>query len=273
MQVVWPSTRSLKDARIWQIGALAALLAFGIARLGFGQDVTNIAAILAAALLTQAVLSWAFALERFDPLSPIITSLSLSILLRANGPELLALAAAAAMASKFLIRIYGKHVFNPANFAIVLALASGEAWISPAQWGSAAWSAFLFASLAILVLSRAKRADIAIAFLLDFAGFAFARAGYLGDPLAIPLKQLQSGAVLLFAFFMISDPKTTPDKRGARILYAVLVAAFAHYLVFWRYIPEGLMYALFFLSPLVPLMDRIRPISKEHRFSWARPTV
>ena len=95
----------------------------------------------------------------------------------------------------------------------------------------------------------------------------------LGDPLTIPFHQIDSGALLIFAFFMISDPKTTPDKRGARILYAVLVAAFAHYLVFWRYIPEGLMYALFFLSPLVPLMDRIRPISKEHRFSWARPTV
>jgi len=273
MQVEWPSSQSLKDARIWQIGALATLLAVGIWRLGFGQDVTNVAAILGAALLAQAILSRAFELQRFDPLSPIITALSLCILLRANGPQLLAVVAAAAMAAKFLIRVNGKHIFNPANFAIVVALATGEAWISPSQWGTAAWSAFLFASLAILVLSRAKRAEIALAFLIAFAGLALARALYLGDPLAIPVKQLQSGAVLLFAFFMISDPKTTPDKRTARIVYAVLVASLAHYLIFWRYIPEGMMYALFVLSPLVPLFDRFEPTPEEHRFSWARPTV
>ena len=47
----------------------------------------------------------------------------------------------------------------------------------------------------------------------------------LGDPLAIPMKQMQSGALLLLTFFMITDPKTTPDRRSARMLYAVLVAA------------------------------------------------
>jgi Na+-translocating ferredoxin:NAD+ oxidoreductase RnfD subunit len=271
MQLAMP--RPLQDARCWQIASLALLLTYGTVKLGFEQPAVNIALILATALATQALLTWTFKLPRFDPLSAITTSLSLSILLRADPVTMLMLAAAFAMASKFLIRVNGKHVFNPANFAITVLILSDAAWISPAQWGSAAWGAFLIASLAILVLSQAKRADIALTFLGTFAALVFLRAGYLGDPLAIPLKQMQSGALLLFSFFMISDPKTTPDTRAGRMLFAVLVACAAHYLIFLRYRPEGLMYALFFLSPLVPLIDRVKHVLPEERFAWRRPAV
>ena len=94
-----------------------------------------------------------------------------------------------AITSKFLIRVGGKHVFNPANFAIIIVLALGQGWISPSQWGAKTWAAFLFASLAGLVLTRARRADMALAFLLTFAGFVFAREGVFGliDPAPLPL--------------------------------------------------------------------------------------
>lgn len=261
------------DARYFQIVSLTGLLIVGLWGLHFDQKPAAFLMIASAALLTQAVCTWVFGLPRFDPLSPLITSLSLTILLRADQPAFLVLAAVMAMASKFLIRSRGKHIFNPANFAITALILTGQAWISPAQWGSTTWLAFLIASLAGLVLSRAKRADIALAFLGTYVALLFLRAFYLGDPIAIPVKQMQSGAVLLFAFFMISDPKTVPDRRCMRILFAVLVAALAHYLVFWRYRPEGLMYALFFLTPLVPVLDRLKPVLLEMRFTWARPTL
>ena len=105
-------------------------------------------------------------------------------------------------------------------------------------------------------MTRAKRADVALAFLGTFVALVFLRALYLGDPWSIPLKQMQSGAILLFAFFMISDPRTTPDARAWRIAYGAAVALLAAYLVFVRYVPEGLIYALFLASPLVPLIDR-----------------
>lgn len=267
-------THRLRDARIWQILSLSLLLAFGMVQLGFDQKPAAIPLIFAGALGTQWLMGRAFGLPCFDPLSPLITALSLSILLRADEPVVLGLAGSAAIASKFLIRLDGKHVFNPANFAIAgLLLATDTVWISPAQWGSRTWAAFLFASLAILVLSRARRADIALAFLAAYIALLFARALWLGDPLAIPLKQMQSGAILLFAFFMISDPKTTPDRRGLRVLFAVLVAATAHVLQFQFWNPNGLMVALFFLSPLVPLLDRWQPITRTDRFQWAHPTI
>lgn len=214
-------------------------------------------------------------LPQFDPLSPLITSLSLCILLRASHPGWLMLAAAIAMASKFLLRVDGKHVFNPANIGIVsLLLLTDAAWISPAQWGSATIAAFGFTSLAILVLSRAKRWDISLAFLAAYAAIVFGRALWLGDPMTIPTKQMQAGALLLFAFFMISDPKTTPDRRLMRLVHAGLVAALAAYIQFALYRPQGLMFALFLLSPLVPVLDWLAPRERaDTRFQWSKPQI
>jgi enediyne biosynthesis protein E5 len=266
---------NVRDARTWQIASLSLLLTFGMVKLSFDQTLLAIPLIIGTALLTQYIGGRIVGLPRFDPMSPLITGLSLSILLRANDPLWLAFAACIAIASKFVLRIDGKHVFNPANFALgVMLLGTDVAWISPAQWGSATWAAFLFISLATLVLSRAKRGDIAIAFLAAYIAIIFGRALYLGDPLAIPMKQMQSGGVLLFAFFMISDPKTTPDRRSMRVLYAVLVAGVAAYIQFALYRPQGLIFALFFLSPLVPLLDRLSQPKRQHpRFEWSKPVL
>jgi enediyne biosynthesis protein E5 len=266
---------SLADARTWQILSLGLLLSWGVGMLGFDQTPINIGLIVASALATQWLCGRAISGTPFDPLSPLITAFSLCLLLRAASPAILVLAAVLAIGSKFVLRFDGKHIFNPANFAIaVLLLFTDVVWISPAQWGSRTWAVFLFACLAVLVLSRAKRGDIAIAFLGSYVAILLGRAVYLGDPLAIPLKQMQSGALLLFTFFMITDPKTTPDRRSARMLFAVLVAGVAAWLQFAHYMPQGLMYALFFASPLVPLLDRLFPRERrEVRFEWARPVL
>jgi enediyne biosynthesis protein E5 len=266
---------NVRDARTWQIVSLSLLLTFGMVRLNFDQTLLAILLIIGTALATQYIGGRIVGLLHFDPMSPLITGLSLSILLRASDPLWLAFAAMIAIASKFILRIDGKHVFNPANFALgVMLLGTEAAWISPAQWGSATWAAFLFISLATLVLSRAKRGDIAIAFLATYVAILFGRALWLGDPLAIPLKQMQSGGLLLFAFFMISDPKTTPDRRSMRVLYAVLVACVAAYIQFALYRPQGLILALFLLSPLVPLLDRLsQPPRVTPRFQWSKPVL
>ena len=263
------------DPRSWQILSLSALLFFGVGWLGFDQALENVALVLATALATQWAGTRLTSGAKFDPLSPLITALSLSLLLRTSTPAWLAMAAVLAIGSKFVIRFDGKHIFNPANFAIALLLLCSDcAWISPSQWGSKTWGAFFFASLAGLVLSKAKRADTALAFLGAYALILVARALYLGDSWAIPMKQMQSGALLLFAFFMITDPKTTPDRRAARIAYAVFVAGFGAWLQFWHYQPPGLMYALFFASPLVPVLDRFWPNERiVPRFQWSKPVL
>jgi Na+-translocating ferredoxin:NAD+ oxidoreductase RnfD subunit len=108
-------------------------------------------------------------------------------------------------------------------------------------------------------LQAAQRSDIALFFLASHAALLCARAYWLGDPLTIPLHQLQSGSLLIFAFFMISDPKTSPDSRAARFFFALSVAAVAHYLAFFMQMRPALYVALIALSPLTPLLNRIIP--------------
>ena len=261
--------RFLADARHLQIAALATLLAINFLYIDFGAKPLASALALAASLATQAACAWWFGLKQLDLRSPLITGLSLSLLLRADEPSLHAVAGVIAILSKFVIRHDGKHVFNPAGFAIVaLLVLSDHVWISPGQWGTSVWFASLVAFCAILVLHAARRADIAIFFLASHAGLLLARAFWLGDPLAIPLHQLQSGSLLIFAFFMISAPRTSPDARLGRFIFAFAVALAAHWLAFSMQMRPALYLALIALSPLTMLIDRILPAQ---RFSWTAP--
>jgi Na+-transporting NADH:ubiquinone oxidoreductase subunit NqrB len=254
------------DARPFQIAALATLLAINFLWIDFGAKPAYSAVALASAIGTQIACSRLFAVPRIDLRSALITGLSLSLLLRADQAWLFAAAGVIAIASKFVLRVDGKHVWNPAGLAIVVLLfAAQNVWISPGQWGTSVWLATLIAFLAIMVLQASRRSDVALFFLGSHAALLLGRAFWLGDPLAIPLHQLQSGSLLIFAFFMISDPRTTPDSRLGRLVFALAVAVLAHYLAFFMQMRPALYVALIVLSPATLLLDRIIPAQ---RFSW-----
>ena len=256
----------MRDPRLYQIATLAFLLGYGLLRLGFDVPVLHVVLILSTALLAQLVFTRAFGLPRFDPRSALISGLSLCLLLRTGSPWLALLAALVTIASKFLIRWKGKHVFNPTNFGLVAMMSlTGSAWVSPGQWGHSVLFAFLMACLGGIVVFRAWRSDVTAAFLAAYAALLLGRALLLGDPLSIPRHQLQSGALLLFSFFMISDPKTTPDSRTGRMLFAALVALGAWYVQFRLFRPSGILWSLAVCSALVPLLDRLFPARK---YAW-----
>lgn len=258
----------LRDPRSYQILMLSCLLVYGTVQLDLEVSSGRAAALLGMALLTQYACTRLWRLPAFDPRSALISGLSLCLLLRSNSAWLAVLAAVVTIASKFVLRVRGKHVFNPTNFGIVfLMLATSQVWVSPGQWGSAAFFGFLIACLGGLVVNRAARSDITYAFLAFYLAVLFGRALWLGQPATIPLHQLQSGAFLIFTFFMISDPKTTPDSRAGRILFALLVALGAGFVHFVLYRPNGLLLSLAFLSPLVPLLDLLLP---GERYAWRR---
>jgi Na+-transporting NADH:ubiquinone oxidoreductase subunit NqrB len=257
---------AFRDPRLYQILLLASLLVYGTLRLDLEVRPGRALLLLAAVLLTQLACSRLWRLPAFDPKSALISGLSLCLLLRTNSAALAVLAAVITIASKFVLRFRGKHVFNPTNFGIVaLMLATGQVWVSPGQWGNAAFFAFLIACLGGLVVNRAARSDVTWAFLAFYLAILFGRALWLGQPMAIPLHQIENGAFLIFTFFMISDPKTTPDSRAGRVLFALLVALGAGFVTFVLYRPNGLLLSLAFLSPLVPLLDRLLPGA---RYVW-----
>jgi Na+-translocating ferredoxin:NAD+ oxidoreductase RnfD subunit len=127
--------------------------------------------------------------------------------------------------------------------------------------------AFLLGAAGFLVVTRASRADISLAFLATYAALVIGRSLWLGDPLTIPFHRLQNGSLILYGFFMISDPKTTPDSRLGRIIFAALVAWGAWYWQFRMFHTNGLMYALAAVSMLTPLLDWLFP---GPRFNWKK---
>lgn len=254
------------DPRYFQIATLSALLLYGLFALEFEVLPLNVLAI----VVTTQLVQWAgdrWSGRAYDPRSAIITSLSLCLLLRTNDVSVAVFAAAVAIGSKFVVRFRGKHIYNPGNLGIALAVAlTGSAWISPGQWGNAALAALFFASAGTTVVQRAERSDVTFAFLAFYAGLVFYRSTMLGEPMTIPAHRLQSGALLLFSFFMISDPKTTPDSRLGRILFAAIVAFGAYVVHFWWFRTNGLIWSLVVLSPVVPVIDWVFPGGK---YRWS----
>lgn len=273
-----PALAARLDARWFQILFLASFLLLGAVARDFALTPLQVLLTFAAALGTQAAWQWALRLPTRGGwagyLSAIVSSFGISILVRADSWWVHPLLAALAMSSKYVLRAGPEgcrsHVLNPANLAAFAAWAwMPGAWLSPGQWGSSSLAALWFLALGGLVTRRIGRWDVSLAFLGAWAALLAGRLvwlGYAWDPgAAMWLQQIGNGAVLLFAFFMISDPMTTPQDRAARIGYAigVAVAAFVWQWVLYR--PHGLIVVLFWASWLVPLINRWRPRA---RFAW-----
>ena len=258
-----------RDPRLYQIVSLGTLLTYGLAWLHFEVSFLQIVVTIGAALLAQYTATRLVGLPTFDPKSALISSLSLCLLLRTNDLAVSAAAALLAIGSKFLFRRHHKHLCNPTTLALAVMLATGLGWISPGQWGQVAWFGFLVVCLGSLVVTRAARADVTLSFLLFYVGILVTRAFWIGDPLSIPLHQLESGALLIFAFFMISDPKTTPNSRAGRITYALCVALTACYVQFGLFRPNAPLWGLIVCAPLVQLIDTWLP---GRRYNWPCPS-
>jgi enediyne biosynthesis protein E5 len=273
----WPG-----DPRLYQIAVLGALLGYGMIWLDFEISAARAALVLVTVLVTQAICDRLAGPAHATPSSTLgrpavpvnvrsalISGLSLCLLLRTNRPALAIAAGAIAIASKFLIRVRGKHLFNPTNGGLIaMMLLTGQVWVSPGQWGSLAFLAFLLACLGGLVVNRASRSDVTYAFAACYGALVLGRSLYLGEPLAIPVHRLESGALLIFTFFMISDPKTTPDSRSGRMLFAALVALGAWYVQFRLFRTNGLLWSLAACALTVPLIDWLLPAP---RYAWIAP--
>ncbi len=257
------------DPRLYQIASLGSLLAYGLTWLQFDVPLHHIGLTLASAWSAQYMATRWARLPAFDATSALISALSLCLLFRTSHPAAVVLSALLAVGSKFLFRWKGKHLFNPTGLALASLSTAGLGWLSPGQWGQTAWLGFFVACLGSLVVTRAARADVTLAFLLFYVGALVTRTLYLGDPFAIPRHQLDSGSLLIFAFFMISDPKTTPDSRTGRIFLALAVALLGVGVQFGLYRANGPLWGLVACAPLVPLLDHLFP---GPRFAWSDPT-
>lgn len=247
------------------------MLIYGLVWLKFDLNVLWLACILLTAFVTQIVATRFWKLPRFEWRSAIISGLSLCLLMRCPSLSLSLLLASLAILSKFLFRWNDKHIFNPTNFALALGvLVTDQVSIDPGQWGNGALLAFFIACMGIFVSNKACRIDVSLAFFLTYATSLFVYTTWIGEPLTTPIQKLQTGSLLIFTFFMISDPRTTPDSRLGRIIFGSVIALVGIYLQLAQGIKAGLIISLVFISVLTPLIDFLLPGQK---FYWTKATT
>ncbi|WP_427160253.1 RnfABCDGE type electron transport complex subunit D [Aliinostoc sp. HNIBRCY26] len=279
----------LKDIRDYQILFLGLFLVLGIGTRDWTLRPELIAVAIATCLLTQCFLSWvirqgagsreqgeedfSFSHNAQSPVpsplnlrSALITALGLSLLLRADHWTTMAFAAASAIASKFFLQINQKHFFNPANFGIIAALVfTSDAWVSPGQWGEDWWYGLLFAGTGGMILQRIGRWDTTAAFLGAYSLLEAIRNLWLGWTWDVYCHRLMSGSLLLFALFMVTDPRSIPNARLGRVIWAFCIAITTFVLRNYFFLPTAVFWALFIFAPLTVLFDFL---CTAPRFDW-----
>ncbi len=276
-----------KDTRDYQILFLGTFLCLGVATRDWTLKPDLIAATIASCLLTQILCtSFVYLNQSYNKniyslnvsrnfwhtlslsslRSALITALGLCLLLRANDYTTVILAGCLAIASKFCFKVQGKHFFNPANFGIIIALIfTQDAWVSPGQWGADWWYLLLFLGTGGIILKRVGRWDTSAAFLIAYGGLEAIRSVWLGWSWDVWQHHLMSGSLLLFALFMLTDPRSIPNAAKSRLIWAIAIALLSFSLEHFFYLKTAVFWALFIISPMTVLLD---VLWNAPRFSW-----
>jgi hypothetical protein len=265
------------DPRYFQVLFQAIFLSYGIFYLNWNADYLHYLISIGGCLLFNYFFESAKQ-KQFLPLSGktgwkfwgfsvLISALSLCLLLKTNYWYISLLASFLTVASKYVFRFDKKHIFNPSAFGIIATIYfTNNAWLSPGQWGSNAVIFFFVVTLGTIVVTRVQKLDVSLAFLVTFAGLLYWRQVYiLGWPMDYFVHSISTGSLLLFTFFMISDPKTSPNHSLARIIWAVLLAFVSFYLTVFKWKNNTPVWVLIIVAPLVPLLDKI---FKAKLFEW-----
>ncbi len=247
------------DGRHFQIVSQTIFLIYGFYYLSWDADWIKVLAAFSGTLIITGIAIFLGLAPRNSLKSGLVTGLGLSLLLKANSPWIFLLAGALAIAQKFLIRPGGKHLWNPANFGIVVViLITGNAWISPGQWGSGALLVFIIGTLGLAVLSKVRRLETGFTFLLVLAALEYSRSIlYMGWDMEVWLHKMSSGSLWLFALFMITDPMTIPNSGRVRIFWSAAIAGISFILTNFYFINAAPFWVLFFATPLNFFIDKM----------------
>jgi Na+-translocating ferredoxin:NAD+ oxidoreductase RnfD subunit len=222
------------DPRLRVLALLATYLVLGITVLGFNRSPLQILLVVSATCVLDMVFHRLLRGQWLFPLSAAITGLSLAILVNySHGLWLPLIPPFFAVASKYLFTVNDRHVYNPSLFGLVLALWLSEEMISPApayQWGGYPAVAIFIVTAAILMFAlKIRRTPLIVSFLAFYTINLAIRAWLTRwhvPPETLFFGTLSSPAFYLFAFFMITDPATSPKTARGQIAMSFGICAF-----------------------------------------------
>jgi len=188
--------------------------------------------------------------------SAYVSGISIGMLVRSPEFWPYALCAAISIVSKYLIRVDGRHIWNPSNLGIVamLVLASDTVASLSVQWGNSLLPMVVVWVFGAVIISTLGRFHITLTYVLSFLAFAALRSAVTGHPFLAEVAPITGPMYQLFIFFMITDPKTTVSPRWGQCLVAVLVAAVEAAFRLMEFV-HAPYYALFVVGPTANLIE------------------
>jgi Na+-transporting NADH:ubiquinone oxidoreductase subunit NqrB len=286
---------SIRDPRLHLAAVIVSLQILGQVAFDFDLSIAQIVISIATCALLEIsivarrhrVLAW--------PASALLTGNGVAFVLRVPGTEhgdwwstegwwIFAGTAAVALLSKYVLRYRGSHVFNPSNLGLICCFVLlGPGRVEPLDFWWGPMSPALALALAIIVvggfaiLTRLALLGLAMSFWIVFVGVlavvaatghAMTARWHYGPVEGIHLWTVLafSPEILVFLFFMLTDPKTVPAGSRQRLLFGITVALVAALLVaasateFWAKVGVlGALTIVCAVRPLAALASSLHP--------------
>jgi hypothetical protein len=287
--VVLPNRR---DPRLHTAAVIISVHVVGVTALGFRVSAPQILVAIMTAGLIDVALTYRNSGRLVWPASGMLTGSGVALILRLvgmgrgdywsfSGLHWFALVAGVSIATKYLIRLGGSHVFNPSNIGLVLAfLIIGSDIVEPLDfWWAPIGPWMVLAYLIIIgggvvITRRLRLLEMAVVFWVVLAAGlgVLAASGHCmtaaWSPTAVCDGRfwtvlVTSPEIMIFLFFMITDPKTIPRGRAARVAFATTLGLFTALMIAPHSVEYGakvgLLASLALWSPLSRVFERVLP--------------
>ena len=215
-----------------------------------------------ASILTEIVLSRLFYNKWPSLASAYVSGISVGILVRSPLYWPYIVCSVLSITSKYVLRVKGRHLWNPSNFGIsaMLALAPAAVASLSIQWGNSLGAMLVIWTLGSVIIWRLKRFHICATYVASFFAFAALRAALQHSPLTLgeafqnEIAPITGPMYQLFIFFMITDPKSTVRGWRAQCVVAFSVAAAECVLRLFHNV-HAPYFALFLVGPIANAID------------------
>jgi hypothetical protein len=239
------------------------VLLVGQLTFGFLESWSRTALAISTAIGVEIVLARLFTGRWPHLASSYISGISIGMLVRSPAIWPYALCSAISITSKYVLRVDGRHIWNPSNFGIVamLVLASDTVASLSVQWGNMLLPMAVVWCFGSVIIYSLGRFHITLTYAASFAAFALIRSLVTGHPFLSEVAPITGPMYQLFIFFMITDPKTTIRSFRGQCLVAFLVAGVEACFRLLQFV-HAPYYSLFLVGPAANLVE----IARDRRF-------
>ena len=283
---------SIRDPRLHVAAVIISVHVLGQVGLGFRVTVPQILAAMLTCAIIEVALTFRQTRSFVWPASAMLTGSGVALILRVAGTPagdpwgteswyVYAAVAGLSLLTKYVIRFRGTHIFNPSNIGLVVAfLLLGSSRVEPLDFWWAPLNVWMIAAYVViiggglLITRRLHLLGLAATF---WVGLAIGTGVLAGSGHCMTANWafapvcgvdfwrviVTSPEVMIFLFFMITDPKTVPAGRVGRLVFGLLVAVVSTLLM----APQtnefgtkvGLLSGLVVLCAARPVLDRLLP--------------